>query len=197
MTAPIQEPLTQRSIAGLQYGTNQLFRRPDVTPAATAGGTTSAYFDDYDWTGTGSQVATNTWVDVITGDGSGANQRFFDEICFDPDGDWAYDFTSGEVWSAPGATYLYSMWGFVEFTGPDGTVIGAGIEIVGGEFQFNTGTKQAGEGRIMVSAERTLASGTRVKLLGLQASGVNRDLIRARLHIRRHELFTPYTCDAP
>jgi hypothetical protein len=29
MTAPIQEPLTQRSIAGLQYGTSQLFRRPD------------------------------------------------------------------------------------------------------------------------------------------------------------------------
>jgi hypothetical protein len=33
MSAPIQEPLTQRSIANLQWGNNQLFRRPDPNSA--------------------------------------------------------------------------------------------------------------------------------------------------------------------
>ena len=30
MTQPVQEPLTQRSISSLQWGQNQLYRRPDV-----------------------------------------------------------------------------------------------------------------------------------------------------------------------
>ena len=176
----------------VQYGTSQLFRRPDVTPAA-AGGTTSAYFDDFNWTGTGSQVPNATWSNVVTGDGSGANQRYFGEACYDPDGDWSITFSTGIITNSAGPAYNYTVWGFVDFAVPNGTVIGAGLDF-SGEVQRNTGTATGADGRIMVSAERTpLTNG--VKLICYQASGGADDVIAARLHVRRFELFEDvYTC---
>lgn len=194
MTQPIQEPTVNRALARSTWNENQLYRRP--APPPPAGGTTSAYFDDFTWNGTGSQVANATWVDVVTGVG-GANTRWFAEACFDPAGDWSIDFATGQISDNSGLAYNYTVWGFVEFAVAAGTVIGAGIDFNNGEVQRNTGTATATDGRIMVSAER-VPEGNGISLLCYQASGGADDLIAARLHVRRFELFEGvYTCTAP
>jgi hypothetical protein len=153
-------------------------------PAASS----SAWLEDLLANGTGLNVANDNWEPVVTG--TGANQRWLNEFLSDPAGDWGRNFATGAISNAGGGlAYNYAAWGFVIFTGvSNGDTIGAGIQFTGAEDFYNTTTVVDGVAVCEVSAERTpLTSDAR--LLCYQASGGVAELLAARLHVRRFEVF--------
>lgn len=99
MTAPIQEPNIYRHASGLQFGQNQLFRRP---APVTEGAEYPYVFRKHDSTitiGPGS-------LDYIQWDDDDFSQAggYFtpgDSVAFDIEGPGVFDFLFGIVWDAP------------------------------------------------------------------------------------------------
>ena len=185
MSRPIYEPTLTRTDAVLGFGNDQLFRRP--APTASGIFTTSAYLDDWTFNGTGASIPDNTWSAVVTGF-NGANDRWFDQSCVDPEGEWGINYATGAISNSAALAYNYTAWGYVVFDVPDGTVIGCQLSFTGQEVQVNTGPAVNGVSRIMCSAERTPLTAD-LRLFCYQNSGGAADLLEARLHARRFEIF--------
>jgi uncharacterized membrane protein len=186
MTQPIQEPTTPRALSRSTWRENQLERRPPLT--TPGGSTTSAYLADVLANGTGASVANDTWEDVVTGVDL-ANSRWFDEFNDDPAGQWSTVFNNGAIHNSASLAYNYAAWGYVVFDVADGVLIGALINWVGQEVQQNTTTTVDGVTRVEVYAERTPIPAGGVELRCYQASGGAADILEARLHVRRFELY--------
>ena len=189
MTRPIYEPSTQRQISSQGYADRQLLRRPSPR---TAAGTTYAYFDNWSVNGTGASIPNNNWSNVVTGV-DGANDRWFDQRCYDPNEDWDLEFSDGSINDNSADAYNFSVWGFVRFDVAAGTIIGASI--IGVLGASNTATVVDGNNVAMVYAERTPMVSGGFKLECYQASGGAADLLDAKLTSRRFELFDGYTCE--
>lgn len=186
MTKPVYEPSLERTDARLGFSANQLFRRP--APEVESSGTTSAFFDTWLFNGTGASIPDDTWSPVVTGV-DGTNDRWFDQACEDPGGNWIPVFTNGRMRNNGSPSHNFSAWGYVIFDVPDGTTIGAQLDWVGGELQVNTGIAVDGMARIEVYSERTPITSAGTSLHCYQASGGAADLLEARLHMRRFETF--------
>lgn len=192
MTRPIYEPSTQRQIRGQGFTGDQLLRRP--APISDAGATSSAILDTWVANGTGASIADDTWSAVVTGV-NGTNDRWFDQSCVDPTGDWGITFANGEISNSAAVAYNYAAWGFVVFDVPDGTLIGCEINWFGAEVQTNTSVAVDGVSRVGCYAERTPIPAGGVRLYCYQASGAPADLLEARLHVRRFEIYEDvYDC---
>ena len=186
MTQPVQEPTTQRSISGLKWRTNQIERRPAPTSEGCRWCTTAAYMEDLVANGTGLNVANDNWENVVTG--TGANQRWLNEFCDDPEGNWTRNFATGTINNNVGVAYAYAASGFVQFDVPDGTIIGAAIDWVSAENFANTGPVADNFPSMTVYSERVPISNG-VRLMCYQNSGGTAEILAARLHVRRFEIF--------
>ena len=155
---------------------------------AGAGGTTAAYLDDFNFAGTGASVSTGTWQDVATG--TGANQRYLNEF-FKTDDDWGRNFAAGRITRTESALYVFIA--YVDLDVIPGTTIGVMISISGGEDYVNTETAVAGNTRVATAIERggNLSGGAILKCYHNSAGA--RDLLEARLHVRRYELLSAGT----
>lgn len=188
MTQPIQEPATQRSIGALQWGQNQLFRRPDPN----AGGGTSVvhmFAWNYDSDNT---VPTDTWTDVASlGSGGG----FFEEVFYSPtDPGLLWDCTTGEFALSELAEYTFHAWiQYAENAQIDNekrllAVKTATSDRMITEFTFDIADGNEAATKLQHSSFRLLGFGSVTYSFQVwQNSGGDLTIVDAEFLVRRHE----------